>query len=295
MRLLVLLLVMSCAAETERDREVARVRAHLERVEHALHSEPMTPARARVLADLRRYIEAEAYPTNETAIHYTPIFVDDHGARCAMAALIEASGEPALVDRIARDHRYAYIRELAADEELVRWLAAHDLSLDEAARIQPGYDNTVHHSLQPTGSLVVSAGLGVGDGEPEAIAGIGVRLGVRRLSGTTGACDHCVHRSSALVAEYKRTVGDGGLNLLGLQLSRELRDQGYDHQWYVLGGALLALDENPRPGSGFGAQVGFGFSLRNRTLPILVEGTAAVLELDSGTSIRGGVDVGVVW
>lgn len=63
----------------------------------------------------------------------------------------------------------------------------------------------------------------------------------------------------------------------------------------MLGGGLLALDENARPGSGVGGQVGVGFSLRTRKLPILVEGTVAVLELDTGTSFRGGVDLGVVW
>lgn len=295
MRLLLLaLVVMSCTAETPRDREIARVRAHLENVEAELLATPMTPARARVLADLRRYIEAEQYPTNETAVASTPIFIDEHGARCAMAALIETS-EPALVQRIARDHRYAYIRDLAGDPELVRWLADHDLTLDEAARIQPSYSNHISHSLRPTGSLVLSGGAGIVDGEPEALAGVGLRLGIRRLTFTDSDCDECVYRSSALMAEYKRIGGDGGLHQLGLLATRELRRYGDDHQWYALGGALVALDGNERPGSGFGGQVGFGFSLRNRKLPLFIEGVASVMQLDSGTSVRGGAELGVVW
>ncbi len=293
--LLIALLLMSCAAETARDAEIARVRDHLERVERELRATPMTPARERVLDDLRRYIEAEDYPSNHTGLFYTPVFVDEHGARCAMAALIEASGDRELVARIARDHNLAYIRDLAGDAELARWLADHDLTLLEAARIQPGYDNRVERSFSPTGSIVVTAGAGSVDGEPEAIAGIGLRFGIRMLSETTGACDRCVHRSSALVAEYKRIAGDGGLNQLGLQLSYELGNGGEDHQFYVLGGGLLALDENDRPGSGFGGQLGIGWSLRSRKIPILVEGVASALDLDTGTSLRGSIDIGVVW
>lgn len=294
MRLLLIALCLMACTETPRDREIARVRAHLETVESELLTAPMTPARAQVLADLRRYIEAEQYPTNETAVASTPIFIDEQGARCAMAALIEAS-EPELVQRIARDHRYAYIRDLAGDAELVQWLAAHDLTLDEAARIQPSYSNHIAHSLRPTGSLVLSGGFGVTDGEPEALGGVGLRLGVRRLTFTDSDCDQCVHRSSALMAEYKRIGGDGGLHQLGLLATRELRRYGDDHQWYALGGALVALDGNDRPGSGFGGQVGFGFSLRNRKVPLFIEGVASVMRLDSGTSVRGGAEVGVVW
>jgi hypothetical protein len=295
MRLLVFALLLMSCAEPPRDRETARVRSHLENMYRELQSTPMTPARARVLADLRRYIEAEDYPINDTSIPYTPIFVDDHGARCAMAALIEASGELELVARIARDHKYAYIRELAGDPELGRWLADHDLTLDEAARIQPGYSNTVEHSLHPTASLILSGGLASVDGEPEVVGGIGARIGVRRISETTDACDHCVHRSSALMAEYKRIGGDGGFNQLGLLLSYELDDNGDDHQFYVLGGGLVALDGNDTPGSGFGGQLGVGFSLRNRKQPLLFEGSLQVLDLDRGATVRGGIDVGVVW
>lgn len=296
MRLLVIALcLVSCSAQTERDREVTRVRAHLTTVYRELQSTPMTPARERVLADLERYIEAEQYPTNETSIASTPIFIDDDGARCAMAALIEASGEPELVQRIARDHKYAYIRELAGDAELVRWLAAHDLTLDEAARIQPSYENRIVHGYQPTASLVLSGGTGWVDDEPALFGGIGVRLGVRRGTSTVGDCDRCVDRSSALVAEYQRVGGDGGIHQLGLTFSSELKQQGYDHQWYLLGGALLALDRNDDPGTGFGGQLGFGFSVRRRKVPFFVEGIASGLALDTGPSVRLRADIGVVW
>src|SRR6185503_9700596 len=99
-------LIVACTDSTDRSREIARVRAHLERVEAELVPRPpgLTPTqlenRGRVLQDLRRYIEAEDYPTNHTDLAWTPIFIDEGGARCAMAALIEASGHHALVERI---------------------------------------------------------------------------------------------------------------------------------------------------------------------------------------------------
>ena len=40
---------------------------------------------------------------------------------------------------------------------------------------------------------------------------------------------------------------------------------------------------------------GIGWSLRNRKIPILVEGVASALDLDTGSSLRGSVDIGVVW
>jgi hypothetical protein len=97
------------------------------------------------------------------------------------------------------------------------------------------------------------------------------------------------------MAEYKRIGGDGGFNQLGLLLSYELDDNGDDHQFYVLGGGLVALDGNDTPGSGFGGQLGVGFSLRNRKQPLLFEGSLQVLDLDRGATVRGGIDVGVVW
>src|SRR5262245_37209269 len=103
------LVAAGCADSGDRSREIARVRAHLERVERELRASApagldaaQAEQRARVIEDLHRYIDAEQYPTNRTAFEMTPIFIDDDGARCAVAALLEASGHHALVERIAR-------------------------------------------------------------------------------------------------------------------------------------------------------------------------------------------------
>ena len=68
-----------------------------------------------------------------------PFFRDGHGARCAMAYLIERSGRRDLVDRIALTRNNAFIAELATDPALRVWLDSVGVSVTEAARIQPAY------------------------------------------------------------------------------------------------------------------------------------------------------------
>jgi len=301
MRIVLALVVLLAACHDDsRANDVARVRAHLERVERELRAEPMTPARAIVLDELHRYIEAEDYPTNHGGRLYTPIFVDEDGARCAMAALIEASGEHALVERVARDHNYAYIPELAADAELGRWLAAHDLTLAEAARIQPGYSNIGESRYVPTASIVGTITGGTEDGDSALLFGAGVRVGIRRITETTGACDRCFHKSVALVAEYTRSaVSSHGTtastNQLGLALSYEPAHNMREFQWYLFAGGLVSIDESSAPGSGFGGQLGVGFSFRTTKKPLFGELVASTIEREQGRGINGGVQLGVVW
>jgi hypothetical protein len=127
--------------------EDARLHAHFARVIAEIAARPMpqlAPAaragRARLLALLGEYDRAGRFPRNEgQSAARTPIFVDRHGTRCAMAWLIEHTGGGALVSRIARTANLARIPELAGDPELQRWLAGAGLDLAEAARIQPTY------------------------------------------------------------------------------------------------------------------------------------------------------------
>jgi hypothetical protein len=299
MRFVVMLLVLAgCTVDADREREIARVRTHLERVERDLQASPASPARARTLADLRAYIEAEQYPTNRVSDEMTPIFIDDDGARCAMAALIEATGDTDLVERVARDHDYAYIEALAGDPALAHWLDTHGLTLAEAARIQPAYANTVAHRWVPTAGLVGSLQAGVGgeDHGVEAVIAGGARLGVRRITKSNDACDRCVNRSTALVAEYRRSLvaGGGSTNQLGLLVEYGIDTHGADNQAYLIGGVLVSLDENAAPGSGFGGEIGAGFSFRGGARPIFVEFVATGFALDSA-AVHGGVDFGIVW
>ncbi|MBL8742916.1 MAG: hypothetical protein JNK04_17525 [Myxococcales bacterium] len=127
--------------------EVTRVREHLLGAIEMVGSAPtdaLTPAqkarRTLLLGQLIRYAVAGRFPKNiDLPDGMEPTFVDHEGTRCAMAHLIDETGGQKLVDRVAATANHAYVRELAADGELVEWLVAHGLSVDEAGRIQPGY------------------------------------------------------------------------------------------------------------------------------------------------------------
>ncbi|HET6681875.1 MAG TPA: hypothetical protein VFG84_11780 [Gemmatimonadaceae bacterium] len=159
--------------------EVARVRAHLARVETELRSADVSrlspaqrTARSHHIDVLHDYREAGVFPHNHTAAKdYTPVFVDEHGTHCAVGFLIAESGRDDIVSRIASTRNHATVPELADDPALVAWLDASGLSLAEATRIQPAYNLPPWSVVEPsrsrtsddyaTGSMVAT-GLGGG-------------------------------------------------------------------------------------------------------------------------------------
>ncbi len=288
------------------ERERARVRAHLESalaVASTSASAPALPRRVRtrretLLAHLRAYIDAERYPVNDVSREPTPIFVDRRGHRCAVAALLEATGEGALVERIAERQNLARVRELADDPALVHWLAHHGLGAHEAARIQPAYHAHLETDWKPTASLI--AGAHVAATETVGAEGVGLagaRLGVRRnVHGSTDS-GNSVYGSVAFVAEYTRVAvaQRGGTHHASLLLQWEPHGNSRDVQWYLLGGPLASLDADDRPGSGFGAQAGAGFSFRRRSVPLLFELVGQGIGQRGYATARIGLQLGVVW
>ena len=127
--------------------EVARLRAHFDSVDaelrhpNALHFTPSQQrARATLIGWLQEYRDAGEFPRNDRfPDRAMPFFRDRDGVLCAMAYLIERSGQGDLVDRVASTRNNAYIVQLADDPELRAWLDSVGLSVAEAARIQPAY------------------------------------------------------------------------------------------------------------------------------------------------------------
>ncbi|MBM4777438.1 MAG: hypothetical protein GQE15_07015 [Archangiaceae bacterium] len=301
--LAVSMLVCACGDSFEAH-EQARVRHHLEgaltRLERAKPrlSSSQATARAQVMRLLREYIEAGRFPVNDVSPTWTPIFVDHFGNRCAMAALIEQSGNPELVRRIASTRNLARVRELADDEALVAWLDSHGMTLDEAARVQPSYSNELSTRWAPTAAVVAtgSTGLSFGSGF-ELAGGPMVRAGVRRIESTDGACDDCVYRTVAVMLEYARLVqlGHPGTNQLGLVSTWDLLQQSRDHQLYVLAGLVGTIDESTPTQLGLGGQGGLGFSHRHEVIPWFVEGLVSAMWQTRGPALRLGVNLGVAW
>jgi hypothetical protein len=147
-----------------RQLEVARLRAHFDSVDIELRDTQghrSTPgqgtARATLVGWLREYRDAGRFPRNDRfAGQAAPFFRDSRGVLCAMAYLIERSGRPDLVDRVAATRNNAYIAELADDPELRAWLDSVHLSVAEAARIQPSYGGVVDDDQVSADYAVIS-------------------------------------------------------------------------------------------------------------------------------------------
>ena len=158
------------------DREAVRLRDHFTQVDRELRARDvshLTPsqrqARATHIARLRAYAAAGVFPRNTRhAGAYVPYFVDDSGTRCAMAYLIEQSGAGDFVARVASRLNFAYIADIARDPELGpalrAWLETNGLTLDEAARIQPGYDGGGCCTIPPSPDPPVPTSYKVGSG-----------------------------------------------------------------------------------------------------------------------------------
>ncbi len=128
-------------------RETARLQRHFADVDAELRAADVSHlspaqrvARNEALDRLARYAAGARFPRNYHRAVRTPVFIDEHGTRCAMAHLIEEADGAALVAEVARSRNLAYVRELAGDPALVAWLDRNGLTAVEAQRIQPAYD-----------------------------------------------------------------------------------------------------------------------------------------------------------
>ena len=115
--------------------------------------------RRSLLDELATYGRRGRFPRNLDFIdRKMPYFVDAAGTRCAVAHLVEATGDHALVDRIARSNNNAFVRELGGVAEIGAWAARAGFTLQELGRIQPSYCDTAanmcfcsYRSAAPTG------------------------------------------------------------------------------------------------------------------------------------------------
>lgn len=127
--------------------EIARLDVHFAAVLTELRAHPPRRlsragrrARSRNLDQLADYRRRALFPRNcRWPGRQVPYFVDDAGTHCAMAHVIEQSGERDLVQHVARERNHARVRDLLDLPQLVAWLDANGLTAAEAARIQPAY------------------------------------------------------------------------------------------------------------------------------------------------------------
>jgi len=132
-------------APTSGDGERLRMAVHLAEVRAWLAARPPTrpelaARRAEMLGYLDDYITRGSTPRNTHLPWRTPVFIDDDGRICAVGYLIERSVGRTLPERIAAEHRYDVLEDIAAAiPEVAAWIGASGLTLDELASIQPAY------------------------------------------------------------------------------------------------------------------------------------------------------------
>lgn len=206
--------------------EQSRLDAHFVRTLRQLHSSSpprlgaaQTRARARHLERLDVYRQRGVFPKNRRFLgRALPHFIDESGTRCAMAHLIEATdGAPKdLVQYVARERNFARIHALADISELVLWLEANGLTLEEAAMIQPEYcgspaENCVCQSVSYQGLVRGTADTATTHMTVDAIHGpvTGVALGDVLALATN--VDVPIEANDIVFAAVYTTGTDGGL------------------------------------------------------------------------------------
>lgn len=166
--------------------ERERIQLHLSSVEKVLRENSPTElsakqlqARYQRLDSLHAYWVRGEFPKNiDFPDSLVPYFIDAKGVPCAVGYLVISSGYKEFAEEIAHKQNHAYIGEIT-DPRLQKWATESGLSLEECARIQPGYQDQ-SHSYQYIRSLdfdslnrpwiVGSEGLGLCSCIPSSLA-----------------------------------------------------------------------------------------------------------------------------
>jgi antitoxin component YwqK of YwqJK toxin-antitoxin module len=125
--------------------DIELISYHFENVLPLLRSRPITHLsfeqqlnRAKNLQHLNDYRNREQYPKN---LHHTkrvPCFIDDEETACAVAYLMQTSGDSALATSIATSENFDYVKEIE-NPGLFAWQKQSGLTVEELALIQPTY------------------------------------------------------------------------------------------------------------------------------------------------------------
>ena len=135
------------AGELSEAEQIAKKQAKLRTVVAELSSRDVSqlPAAQREARTRAFALLADYAKRGEFTIHHQewprtqPLFIDEHGTRCALASVLDGFGEDVLVKRLAVECNDAYLAEMPDDPEIARVLDEMGLTIDEAAYIQdPG-------------------------------------------------------------------------------------------------------------------------------------------------------------
>lgn len=94
--------------------------------------------RFKLLNELNSYWKAGTFPVNDYLLYKNPVFIDKKGTHCAVGYLMMQSGSDDLAQRINRNEKFAYVRQIKT-EGVTAWADENGFTVDELAWIQPGY------------------------------------------------------------------------------------------------------------------------------------------------------------
>jgi len=125
--------------------EDERIRNHLENTEKLMLAkdyshlnDELKNSRKNMIKLLHEYWKAGSFPTNtEFPMKRLPHIKDVYGVPCAMAYLIEQSGDVELVKELEKTNN-VFIKDVS-DGPLIDWINKSGITKDEACQIQPSY------------------------------------------------------------------------------------------------------------------------------------------------------------
>ena len=136
------LMAASLGAQSEQqllERHYARVVRELRATQPTGLTKAQLAERARLIGALDAYRKRAEFglgPMRWLVDGRNALFVDDGGRRCAVAHMLDASGQGAMTRLVAKTHNGAWVCELSETPALKAWLARSGFTIREAARIQ---------------------------------------------------------------------------------------------------------------------------------------------------------------
>ncbi|MGN8224246.1 hypothetical protein [Gracilimonas sp. BCB1] len=129
--------------------EETRIKTHLQYVieilgnteTHHLNTE-QAENRKHIITLLKEYIGTGEFPKNHHFENRRPVFIDRDGNLCAVGYLIAKTEGLKAAQRINRDHKFDYIKDIDP-KHINSWLAENGLTQKEAAMIQPAYQSSI--------------------------------------------------------------------------------------------------------------------------------------------------------
>lgn len=145
-----------------------RVQMHLRVMERVLAQQDvdglpayMREERRKNIGYLREYWMQRKFPRNSRLPYRAPYLKDESGTLCAVAYMVQQSGNGHLLDGAVKLDNNIYLGD-ANEGPLAQWISESGLTREEAAKVQPGYGPDKFElvaMLASLGSFVIWFGL----------------------------------------------------------------------------------------------------------------------------------------